>query len=159
MFEPKDILLYESGNGGDIAIAGGDIQTTQQLLQQVYLACFGGNVVAQTTGQVLAGEQRADWWGNSLFLGQNKSKQYNSATEKALLQTPLNSKGRLIIKQAVESDLTYLSTIATVTIEVIINSTNKVTIMVKLVQANQQNSQINFIWDSLKQQVIVEKII
>lgn len=159
MFEPKDILVYESGNGGDLAIFGGDIGTTQQLLQQVYLALFGGNVAAQTTGQEQAGETRLDYWANSLFFSQNKSKQFNSQTERVLNETPLTSSGRIMIKQAVEADLTFLSTIATVSVEVLINSTNKVTIQVVLMQPNNQSNQISFIWDKAKQEVIIDRTI
>jgi phage gp46-like protein len=156
MFDTKDVLIYESGNGGDISISGNDIALTEQLFQQIYLRLFGGNVEAVTKGNEPAGEVRNDWWGNSLFFSQDQGKQFNSVTEKTLNETALNSAGRLKILTAVERDLSGMEQWASTTVDVLIASANKVVIVVQLSQPNQTTSTLNIIWDSLKKQVVLE---
>ncbi len=159
MFETSDILIFESGNGGEIAIDGNDISLNDQLLQQAYLCLFGGNIEALTNGNEPSGSLREDWWGNSLFFSQNVGKQFNSVTEKTLLETALNSAGRIKILRAAERDLESLKAWANTLVDVIINGVNKVTISIKLVQSNKQENTINIVWDGAKQQVIKQIII
>lgn len=159
MFETKDILLYENGNGGEIAIDGYDIALNDQLLQQPYLCLFGGNIEAVTSGDEQAGTLRNDWWGNSLFFQQESARQFNSVTEKALNETPLNSAGRIKLLRAVERDLESLKQWADLTIDVIISKVNEVVISIAIKQPNQQENTINIVWDGAKKQVIKHIII
>lgn len=159
MFETKDILLYENGNGGEISVNGNDIALNDQLLQQPYLCLFGGNVEAITNGNEQVGALRNDWWGNSLFFAQESDKQFNSITEKTLKEVPLNSVGRIKILRATELDLESLKQWADVSVDVIIAKVNEVIISIKLKQPNQQENIINIIWDGAKQQVIKQVII
>jgi len=46
--ETKDILLYESGDGGEMSIQSNDLALAETLYMQVYLAMFGGNVEEAT---------------------------------------------------------------------------------------------------------------
>lgn len=161
MFDTKDILLYENGNGGEIAIDNNDIALSEQLYQQVYLCLFGGNIEADTRGDEIPSELRNDWWGNSLLFANNKAKQFNSETERALNNNVLNSSGRVNILRAVENDLKYFKKTANVAIDVLIDDRNKVRITIKLTQPNnnQQGLNLQIIWDNAKKELITNKII
>lgn len=159
MFETKDILLYENGNGGEIAVEGNDIALNDQLLQQPYLCLFGGNVEAITNGNEPQDALREDWWGNSLFFFQEAARQFNSVTEKTLRETTFNSAGRIKILRAVELDLEPLKTWADIVVDVIIPKVDHVIISIKLKQPNQKENTINIVWDGAKQQVIKQMII
>ena len=70
----EDILLYETGNGGDLLLQNKDIELVNPLYQQVYVALFGGNIQAITKGDEIEGQIREDWWGNSLFFQEQPAK-------------------------------------------------------------------------------------
>ena len=160
MFETKDVLLYESGNGGEIAIINNDIALNQQLFQQVYLKLFGGNIEADTKGNELPSEIRSDWWGNSLQFSDRKPKQFNSETERSLNNNVLNSSGRINIQRAVENDLRYFKDIADIKVSVIINNYDSVLILIELQQpGNQRESRFQLSWDNAKKQLITDKTI
>jgi len=143
-------MIYESGNGGDISLKNGDIEIIDGLSNQAYLAHFGGNVEASTTGEEIAGIERADWWGNSFFLN-DPNAQMNSGLERTLNNTPLTSAGRIALAQVSKKDIEYLSDIADVSSEVSINGTDKLIISDKINQAN-----ADFIWNAIKQELIEE---
>ena len=62
-----DLVIYETGDGGDVQLQGNDLATTSGITNQPYLGWFGGNTDASTTGNELEGEQKLDWWGNSVL--------------------------------------------------------------------------------------------
>jgi hypothetical protein len=158
MFDTKDILVYENGNGGEISVLNNDIELAEQLYQQAYLCLFGGNVLASTRGDEIAGELRNDWWGNSLFFSDVAVKQFNSETEKALSENALNSTGRLNILRAVENDLSALKSVADVAVSVQLTAVNEVIINIKLTQPqNQQGASLQLIWDNAKKELIINK--
>jgi len=156
----KDIHLFESGSGGDFLLMNGDLALSETLFQTVYLALFGGNVEASTVGNEIDSQERVDFWGNDLFFRDEKSKQFNSETERTLNSVTINSSGRLKIKSAVEQDLFFLKNIADLEIEVLILGINKVNIQIKITQIGEQSSRLfQFIWDNAKSEIIFEKII
>ena len=156
----EDILLYETGNGGDLLLQNKDIELVNPLYQQVYVALFGGNIQAITKGDEIEGQIREDWWGNSLFFQEQPAKQFNSETEKILNETALNSAGRIAILRAVERDLNYLRNICDIAVNVVILSTDKVKISVAIRQPqNQQDTTLQFIWDSAKDEIILSQTI
>lgn len=160
MASTKDILLYLIGDGGEITVDGDDIGLIEVLYNQVLLALFGGNVEASTLGNELPGQIREDWWGNSLLFPNDPGSQFNSLTEKALNEEVLNSIGRTNIGRAVDTDLVYLKTIANISTNVVILSTNKVQIAVTLSQpGNLQDKTFVFIWDNAKNELISNQII
>jgi len=157
MILTKDILLYMSPDGCEISVQDNDIELTEVLYNQVLLALFGGNIEASTTGNEPAGTIREDWWGNPLLFNNDQGSQFNSQTEKALMENVLNSSGRINIQRAVEADLQYLKSIANISTNVVILSTNRIQIEVVLSQPdNQQNKQFVFIWDNAKKELIRE---
>lgn len=156
----KDINLYESGSGGEIGLIGGDVVMTEQLFQQVYLCLFGGNQKASTIGNEVAGIPRYDWWGNSLIFTNNQAKQFNSITERTLYSTVLNSVGRQQILAAVNQDLQNFKSVANITVNVVILSTNRVQIIIGLTRPqNNQNAILQFTWDMAAQELIMDMTI
>ena len=150
-----DIVVYGSADGGEFSLQGNDIATTDSLFNQVYLALFGGNILADTTGEEIEGEQRFDWFGNSLFTPDEPDLQFNSQTERLLNNIALTSSGRIDIENAVKSDLSYLTDIGDLEVNVYIESVNKVIIDVRLNQPNNQDDKaFRFIWDATKSEVI-----
>lgn len=154
----KDLQLTEFGSGGDVTLLANDLLLTEELLQLAYLALFGGNKEASTKGNELETEERLDWWGNSLLYAQQPNKQMNSSTERILETVVLNSSGRLEIKRAVEKDLAFLSNIAEITVQVSIQTYNRVEIAVKLKRlSNQEEKILQLIFDNALQAVIIDK--
>lgn len=151
----KDIELYENGNGGELNISNNDIQLNETLYQTIYIALFGGNTEASTVGNENDSDQRFDFWANSLFFADKTNKQYNSDTQKTLSEVTTNSSGRLKIKQAVENDLSFLSSIVTFEVEVSIISINKIEIIISL----SNGSELQFIWDNASDEVITNNTI
>jgi len=158
--DTKDILLYESGSGGEMSIASNDLVLGENLYQQVYLALFGGNVEANTKPDILLNEERFDWWGNALFFKDKPTRQFNSNTERTLLEVVLNSSGRLRIIQAVNDDLVYLSDLLNSSVDVEFFNTNKIRIIVMFSpKTNQEDKVLQLVYDNAKNELIIEKII
>lgn len=158
--ETKDILIYESGDGGEWSIQNKDLALVETLWQQVYLALFGGNIEANTSPNVLITEERLDWWGNSLIYPENPEMQFNSNTERALGNTALNSAGRLTILRAVETDLDYLSPMLNYTADVELVTQDRIRIIVNFTpKGNNQNRVLVLVYDNAKNEVIIEQTI
>jgi hypothetical protein len=155
-----DIVIYETGSGGDLQLSGNDIESTSGLFNMVYMAWFGGNTEASTTGNELDSELRDDWFGNALLFDNEKNVQFNSILEKTLNETALDSSGRITIEEAAKEDLQFMKDIADVSVSVSILSDDKVSILVDLKEPdNLQVKEFQLIWDSLKNEVIIEKTI
>jgi len=155
----QDILIYEAGSGGEISVQGDDIALVEYLYNQVYLAAFGGNVEASTLGNEPAGTIREDWWGNALLFNNDPASQFNSQTELALRENALTSTGRVAIQRAFEADLQYLKSIANITTNVVILSTNKVQLSATLTKPNNQDVTVNFIWNNASGELITQQTI
>lgn len=156
----KDVLIFESGDGGELFIENQDLVFVETLYQQVYLALFGGNVEQVTKTNYLFNEQRFDYWGNDLFFSDAPSLQFNSNTEKTIQNIALNSSGRLELIRAVESDLQYLNELLNYTVDVLFFEVNKIKIIVNFVSKdNQENKALQLIYDNAKNELIIDKII
>jgi len=154
----EDIVLYETGSGGDLQLNGNDIESTSGLFNMVYMAWFGETV--STTGNELDTELREDWFGNSLLFDNEKEVQFNSTLQKTLSDTALDSSGRITIEEAAKKDLQFMKDIADVTVSVSILSDDKVSIFASLQEpGNLAVKEFQLIWDSLKNEVIIEKTI
>lgn len=157
--ETKDILLYESGDGGEMSIQSNDLALAETLYMQVYLAMFGGNV-EENTKVYLNAEERFDWWGNTLFFDDQKSKQFNSNTERTLKNVSLNSSGRLEIIRAMNEDLSYLSDVLDFSVDVQLLDINKIGLFIKFSQkGNQEDKILQMVYDNAKDEIIIEQII
>lgn len=144
----NDIMIYESGNGGELSIKAGDIETTDSLFNMPYLAHFGGNTEASTTGEEIEGVERFDWWGNSFL---ETSTQMNSSIERTLTEVSLNSSGRVIIEREAKKDIEFMSELATIESTAELTGTDKLKISDKINQ-----SKVDFYWEATKQELIEE---
>ena len=155
-----DLLLYETGNGGDLSVSSGGLSTTETLFTSIYLGLFGGNVEQSTTGEEEEGEQRFDYWANSLFYPDDEANQFNSQTERVLNEVVLNTSGRERIKTAVNNDLSFLNDVVEYMVEVFILSSNRVGIQISFTKLeNSSNSVLELVWDNSLNQLIENKII
>lgn len=147
-----DLLLYETNNGGDLSVQENDLATTNALWTQIYIAMFGGNLEART-GDNVNGDN-VDFWGN--FFIQDKDEQFNSVTEKTINETAITSSGLLIIQQAVETDLSFLNKLGTVTVEVSSPKIDTLEIIVKIQEPdNVTDNQFKIIWDATRSAQII----
>lgn len=112
-----DLAIVETGSGGDIQILGNDLAVVVGIENMPYLCMFGGNIEQSTIDNQVV-EFSKDWWGNSLLMNSNPSIQMNSIVERTLNNTPLTSSGRLIIENAIKSDLEFLTPIIGSPVEV-----------------------------------------
>lgn len=155
-----DIALISTGNGGDFILSGNDIEATSELYNQVYLALFGGNVEGSTKRVYAVGEQRPDWWANSLLFENNDVEQFNSLTERELKNVSLTSAGRVQIEQAVKIDLAFISELGQTEVSVSLLENNQLSIDVKLLEPSGEKSQaLTFIWDAARNELIQTQII
>jgi len=94
-----DVLIYETGNGGDIIVKQGanDVTTVNGYENSPYLAMFGGS----------------NWWGNYIA-----TSPYLCKTEAVLKNLVLNSAGLQNLEKAINSDLDYLKNIPGTTYKV-----------------------------------------
>lgn len=150
-----DLTIYETGNGGDLALSGNDLLNTSSLFNMPYLAMFGGNAGYPTPTRRPESEQAFDWWGNSLLVPDEKAAQFNSLTEAMLMSVALNSAGRIRLQQTVEKDLEFMSAFAEVSVQVSIVTVDHVRIAVQVREPdNQQALEFVYVWDATKQEVI-----
>lgn len=157
----EDLIIFETGDGGDLQLLGNDINfSSGSLFNMVYLAWFGGNTEASTTGNELKTELKKDWFGNSLLFKNEQDVQFNSTLEKVLNTTVLNSAGRIKIEDAAKKDLLFLKDVAEITVDVSILDDNRVEILARLTElSNLQEKEYQILWDGLKNEVIINEVI
>lgn len=151
-----DLSLFENFDGGELVLIGNDLELTESLFNQVYLALFGGNV-EQVTGdiddQVL---QRFDFWGNVLFHPDQAQFQFNSRTERALNEIAINSEGIQRLEQIIAQDLDFLTELAELEVNVIAERIDRVRINVLLRQPEGlQEQRFTFLWEGTREEDII----
>jgi hypothetical protein len=150
-----DLKIVETFNGGDIVKTTKDFVIIYGLGNMPYLALFGGNVAANTPNQRVASEQNSDWWGNELLMSEEPGLQFNSDTERALMNIPLTSSGRAQIQQAVARDLRFMKEFARVGVSVAIIATDVVRIGIRVEEPdNLQQRDFIFIWDATRGELV-----
>jgi len=124
----QDLLIYESGNGGELKQRGHDFVMVQGIENEPYMLMFSG---------------QRDWWGNDFLDPTDTDKIWSSETEKTLNSVALNSAGRIKIEEAINKDLAPLrkQTGATITVQVLIASDDRCEIFIDINGLRQQ-----FIW-------------
>lgn len=147
-----DILIYESGDGGEFQLVNGDLNTVQSITNCVYLALFGGNIEQDTSNSIEDNEQRSDWWGNLLL----SDIPYNSEFERTLLNVSLNSSGISKLENAAKNDLKFLKDYANISVNISIDDIDKMSLVVSLQEPDNTERKIKFIWDQLTNEVIQE---
>lgn len=133
-----DLLIYETGNGGDLKLKGNDLAVVDGVENMPYLALFGGNV-------------EGEWWGNELLMPNKPDRHFVSETERTLNTVALTSAGRIKVEQAVLNDLAFLKKAVpgtTVTASVSIAGVDKL-----VIQVNISGEQITFVWNPETQEM------
>lgn len=102
-----DIAILETGSGGDYVFSNHDLQVVNSGENYGYLGMFGGNIEESTVNNQV-NEFSKDYWGNTLLMNANQPIQFNSTVERTLRNTPLTSKGRAIIEDAIKADLQFI---------------------------------------------------
>lgn len=152
-----DLLIHETGSGGDLSLKGNDLAIAEGLFNMPYLGWFGGNPNGSTTGNELPNEQRFDWWGNSLLFPNDKEVQLNSLLENALNINALDSEGRNIIEESAKEDLKFLTNFADIEVDVFIATVDKIEIQLKVNEpSNLENKEYKYIWDATRKELITE---
>lgn len=123
-----DLLIFESGNGGELKQRGNDFVMVQGIENEPYMLMFGGS---------------REWWGNDFLDPTDTDKIWSSETEKILNSVALNSAGRIKIEEAVNKDLAPLrkQTGAVVGVQVQILSDDRCEILIDINGLKQQ-----FVW-------------
>jgi hypothetical protein len=153
-----DLSIYETGNGGDVELSGDDFAMVGGFTNMPYLGWFGGNPGFLTTGVELSSEQKFDWWGNSLLLGNDVNLQFNSSLEDALNNNPLSSESRILLENIAARDLEFFGNFAETSVDVSIISDSRILIEGKIKEpGNLEDKSFQYIWDSTKQELIKEK--
>lgn len=146
-----DVLLIETGNGGDLVKKGNDLAMIYGFENMPYLALFGGNKDFPSSTSRVGNEQAFDWWGNNLLFPNDSRQWFSSLTETALHKIPLTSSGRLQIESAIKKDLEFMGPFAEVKVATEIISTDHIKITIGIKQPdNLQEKEFIFIWDATK---------
>jgi len=148
-----DIVLCETGDGGDFIFKNGDFVLTNGMTNQPYLGWFGGNIGGEERDKEDApqSEQRTDWWGNDLLFQQDLQFYFNSELETLLQKSALNSGQRILIEEIAEMDLSFMEGFGSVDVEATIIDIDRIEITAKITEPdNEENKIFTFIWDATK---------
>ncbi|MCL2093826.1 MAG: hypothetical protein FWH12_06490 [Treponema sp.] len=97
-----DLLLFDTVDGGDVAIADGFFISDRALDTAVYLSLFGGN--KEDNGKV---KNRKTWWGNTLR-GVSENQKLVSRFQAIIFGLPMTTKNILDAEEAARLDLEWL---------------------------------------------------
>jgi len=150
-----DVKLVDNGSGGDLLFKDKGFELIFGFQNMPYLAMFGGNVEASTK-ETLQNEQSFDFWANKLLFPLSPAAQFNSETERALIENPLTSSGRIVIENAVKSDLEFMRKFCEVKVSSAITSVDKIEIKILITEPdNLEAKEYVFLWDSTKQELTI----
>jgi hypothetical protein len=127
-----DLVVLETGNGGDVTRRGNDLAMYFNGENNIYLAMFGGNPGFPTRPNDVESES-FDYWGNRLFNESFPTRQFNSETEELLKNIALNSAGRQALEQAILKDLNYLRPQSEITVQASILSDDWIQVNIKVI--------------------------
>ena len=149
-----DLKLTETGSGGDLIFNGFDLETIDGFENMPYFGMYGGNI-EQNTKEFAEGEQRFDYWANTLLTDRNLAIQMNSDTERLLNNTALNSASRINIEETVKSDLSFMSDFAEIEVFASIEDVDRLKIFIKITRPDgEQQQEFVYIWDATKNELL-----
>lgn len=134
-----DLLITETGNGGDLVVADNDFVTTSSIRNQVYLALFGGNLYSSV------GDENNDYWANTVLPVEN---QFKSNFERVLMEVAINSSGIQQLESAANKDLEFLKKYVNYTLELSILKKDSLSLYVKIVFPNNVEEKVRLVWDN-----------
>lgn len=150
-----DILIIETGTGGDVTLLGNDLASVQGLQNMPYLAWFGGNVGYTTANNRPENTEVFDFWGNFLNESANPQTWFNSLLENALKNTAITPQGIREIETAARKDLDFMRGFATVSVSVSAPAIDRVKIDVILRQIETNEEDIfSYIWAATENELI-----
>jgi hypothetical protein len=126
-----DLSIFETGNGGDIIKTSNNLETTEALFNQIYLAWFGGNL-------------NDDFW-----LIESES---NGNLETLLNNVALTPQGLKDIQVQAKNDLLFLED--EVNISIAVEGLDRLKIIAEI---NQKT--FTFVWDATKSELIESRYI
>jgi hypothetical protein len=152
-----DLKMIETGNGGDLVLAGNDLEIINGFQNMPYLGLFGGNVEASTQGAKPDGELAFDYWGNNLLMENDKTIQFNSEFEKRLTDVIINSAGRIQLERTIKTDLDFMANFSILSAEVFLVSNDRIQINITIKEPdNLQSNELVYIWDATKDELTIE---
>lgn len=151
-----DVMVFESGSGGEWNLKANDVEYISGLTNQVYLALFGGNIEQNTDEGLADVEQRHDYWANAFILDEH---QYNSTFERTIMNVALNSAGVSKLENAASEDLKYLEAYADIAISGAVTGLGKFELTVQLDEPSGISTKLKFIWDATKNELIEQRTI
>jgi phage gp46-like protein len=135
----QDILIYESGDGGEMKLKNDDLETVSSITNSFYLALFSSKT--------------SDWWGNSELLKENP---FASTFEKTLDSVSLNSSGLKQLEQAALEDLNFIKQYGEITVYGSILDLNKISLKINFLEPSGSEKIIKFVFDKLRNEIIEE---
>lgn len=134
-----DILIQETGSGGDLLLIDDDLAVTNSFKNQIYLALFGGNIQSDK------GEQNNDYWANEYLPAEQN---FHSTVESLLSKIVINSNGISVLKSAIEKDLEFLKPYANIIVNVSILTKDSLTLHIDVIAPNNVSEKIRILWNS-----------
>lgn len=135
----EDLLLTETGNGGDLVIRDNDLVLTSNLSNQIYLALFGGNLVDDN------GELFNEYWANVQLSDESK---YVSQFERTLNEVVINSSGLQRLHEAANKDLEFLKKYVNYTLELSILNKDSISLYIDIKAPNNVENKVSIVWNS-----------
>jgi hypothetical protein len=125
-----DVMIWETGSGGNIKVQNNDLVVVNGYENMPYLSMYEGN---------------DSWMDDLLLTGDQK---HQATTEVVIAATTLNSTGRGLIEEAMSNDLDDLAKISSSTksVAVAIAAKNRINADIQIAG---QNIRMNFNPDSL----------
>lgn len=144
-----DLAIYETHNGGDVSIKGNDLELTNSVFNQPFLALFGANDEETDFND--------DWWGNDLFFPEDERPKYNSRFERELDRTALNSAGLRKLESILESDLKYMDELAIITSSISLISVDTIEVSISVTEPDSLiEKSFIFVWNATRNEEIRE---
>jgi len=138
----EDLILYETGQGGELRSFDGELEMTEGFGSAVYISLFGG-------------EKDDSFWANDLLFNGNDSEVIKSRTPESLQKYSLTKSNLSRIKTAVEQDLEWLKEFATISVDLQLTGFNKLRINIKITEPESQNEEnFSLNWDGIKNELI-----
>ncbi len=135
----QDILIYESGDGGEMKLKNDDLETVSSITNGFYLALFSSKT--------------PDWWGNSELLADNP---FSSTFEKTLDSVSLNSSGLKQLEQSALEDLSFLKQYGEISVFAAVLDLNKISLKINFKEPSGSEKIVKFVFDKLRNEIIEE---
>ena len=138
----QDILIYESGDGGEMKLKNDDLETVSSITNSFYLALFSSKT--------------SDWWGNAELLFDNP---FNSSFERTLDSVSLTSSGLKQLEQSALEDLNFLKIYGEISIFASVLDLNKISLKINFKEPSGSEKIVKFVFDKLRNEIIEEETI